>query len=131
MLKYLIILRRELESRNIKIDQQNYSYLTIENIRKSFEDLLEVWGLDFNLSGKLWDLYLEFENSNQEYFQRIKDDASSAVTTNIIRSIYRRRLSFAHIELDIVWSEYKNWEKNESELQKVQNKYREVKYHKF
>ena len=127
ILKYLIILRRELESRHVKIDQENYSYLTIENIRKSFEDFLEIWGLDFNLSGKLWDLYLEFENNNQEFFKRIKDEASYAVSSNIIRSIYRRRLSFAHIELDIVWSEYKNWEKNESELQKVHNKYREVK----
>jgi hypothetical protein len=127
MLKYMINLQREYELRHIKINQENYVYLTTENIRKTFEEFLETWGLDFNLSGKLWDLYLDFENSNLDYFKKINDESRITQTINIIRSIYRRRMSFTHIDLDIVWGEYKNWEKNESELQKVQNKYTEVK----
>ena len=35
-------LRKELEYRNIKYDIENFSYLVTENIRKSFEDVLEI-----------------------------------------------------------------------------------------
>ncbi len=127
MLKYMINLKKEIEFRHLKINQENYSSLTIENIRKLFEEFLELWGLDFTQSGKLWDMYLNFENSNMECFKKIKDQVNVNHSINIIRSIFRRRLSFPHIDLDIVWGEYVNWEKNESELEKVQIKYNEVK----
>jgi hypothetical protein len=75
----------------------------------------------------LWDLYLSFENSNLEKFKREKDDHNINQTINLIRSIYRRRLSFPHIDLDIVWREYKKWETSIDELQKVEIKFYEVK----
>ena len=126
MLKYMINLKKEIEFRHININQETYNSLTTENIRKLFEEFLEVWGLDFTQSGRLWDLYLNFEFANLDCFKKIKDEVNINQSLNIIRSIFRRRLSFAHIDLDIVWGEYSNWEKNESELKKVQTKYYEV-----
>lgn len=130
-MKFLINLRKEIDSKNNQLIE-NYDYdkfheLSIENIRKRFEQYLEIWGLDFNLSTGLWDLYISFENTNLEKFKKEKDEQNVNLTINLIRSIYRRRLSFPHIDLDIVWREYKNLETSIDELQKVEIKFHEVK----
>jgi hypothetical protein len=123
--KFLIRLKIEAESINIPI-RENYPLLTVENIRLKFEEFLEFWGLDFNLSSRLWDLYLNFEKINLEKFKEAQDEQNYQQTINLVRSIYRRRLSFPHIDGDIIWNEYKKWEKEQSELNKVQSKYIEV-----
>jgi hypothetical protein len=127
MMKYILNLRKDLEHKHILIDDDTYPLLTTENIRKEFEEALELWGLDFNLSHKIWDLYLNFEKSNYEKFSKAKDESNSKDSIYLIRGIYRRRLSFPHMDLDIMWSEYKKWEKDEEEKQKVQKKYEEVR----
>lgn len=126
-MKFLIALKKEAELRHLNI-KEKYLELSLENIRNKFENFLEMWGLDFNLSTGFWDLYLTFETANLAKFQKEKDEANINQTLNLIRSIYRRRLSFPHIDLDIVWGEYKKWEKNQEELDKVEIKYKEVGY---
>jgi hypothetical protein len=125
-LKYLINLHKECEIKNIENYNDKYPELTIENITHLFEEFLETWGLDFNSSCKLWDLYLEFENYVLEKFRKLKDDVNYNHTLNTIRSIYRRRLSFPHIDLDIIWNEYKKFEKNQDEIKKLEIKYDQV-----
>ena len=65
---------------------------------------------------------------NLEKFKEAQDEQNYQQTINLIRSIYRRRLSFPHIDGDIIWNEYKKWEKEQNELSKVQSKYIEVIY---
>jgi hypothetical protein len=87
-------------------DVDEFPEATRERIRKYFEEYLTFWGLDVNNSGQLFDLYIDFEKANLERFKRDNDEANITDTTHRIRSIYRRRLSFPHVDLDIVWSEY-------------------------
>jgi hypothetical protein len=129
MMKFLISLKKDAESDKSKMSNMNtitYPELTISSIRKRFEDFLEIWGLDFNVSSKLWDIYCEFEINNLNFFSKIQDEENYNQTKNIIRSIFRRRLSFPHIDLDIVWNEYKNWEDEEDQIERVKAKYEEV-----
>jgi hypothetical protein len=103
-----------------------YPEITEENIKKYFETFLEFWALDFNNSSKLWDLYLNFEKKNFENYKSSNDQENIIKTTYHIRSIYRRRLSFPHIDLDIIWNEYISWESVQEERKKVEEKYRKV-----
>jgi hypothetical protein len=125
-MKFLINLKKHFESKYSEDNIDSYPELTIENIRRRFEQFLEIWGLDFNSSSGLWDLYLAFENSNLEKFKREHDQSSISQSINLIRSIYRRRISFPHIDLDIIWREYKKWETNPEEIEKVEIKFHEV-----
>jgi len=146
-LKFLIFLKKEKSFSNfaendLPVEYSQYSeYLTIEGIRKKFENFLEIWGLDFNQSQKIWNLYLNFEfenlknleknfvekNENENGEKNFAENLSIKKTENLIRSIFRRRISFPHIDLDIIWKEYKLWEKNSSEenLTKMEIKYKE------
>ncbi len=127
-MKYLIFLKKEKDKNhpNYIIDGNYLEYLTVEGIRKKFENILEMWGLDFNLSQKIWDIYLDFEEENYISFINSGNDDEAFKTENIIRSIFRRRLSFPHIDLDIVWKDYAKWEKNEDHMEKIEAKYKEV-----
>ena len=109
-MKYLIFLKKERESKfpNFIVDEKYAEYFTIEGIRKKFENILDMWGLDFNLSQKVWDIYLDFEKENYNNFVNSGNEEEAFKTENLIRSIFRRRLSFPHIDLDIVWKDYKN-----------------------
>jgi hypothetical protein len=122
-----VALKREAEKKEIKISEENYPELILEKIRNRFEEYLEIWGLDFNMSSELWDLYLSFEAGNLEKFKKEGDEKNILNCNNIIRSIYRRRLSFPHIEIDITWKEYKRWEILQDEIINIEKKYREVK----
>lgn len=124
----MIFLKKERESKfpEFIVDEKYTEYFTIEGIRKKFENILDMWGLDFNLSQKVWDIYLDFEKENYNNFINSGNEEEAFKIENIIRSIFRRRLSFPHIDLDIVWKDYKNWEKNEENLEKVEQKYTEV-----
>jgi hypothetical protein len=104
-------------------EKYNFSYV---NVRQIFEELLELWGLDFNNSSKLWDLYLNFENTLSKKFSSSSNETEAFKSSQIIRSIYRRRLSFPHVDLDIVWNEYSKWEIDEEEKSKVEKKYKDV-----
>ena len=126
LIKYLIKLRKEATNKNIQINEDKYPLLTIESIRRRLEQYLEIWGLDFS-QPCLWDIYLSFELSNLDKYKKENDETNINHTINLIRSIFRRRLSFPHIDLDIVWSEYKKWEKDTEELNKVEFKYHEVR----
>ena len=106
-LKYLITILNEVESKRLE-EKYNFSYL---NIRQAFEEILEVWGLDFNNSSKIWDLYLKFEVQNLKKFTN--NEIEYTKTILLIRSIFRRRFSFPHVDLDIVWREYIKWETDE------------------
>ena len=108
------------------VDEKYAEYFTIAGIRKKFENILDMWGLDFNLSQKIWEIYLDFEKENYNNFMLADNEEEAFKTENIIRSIFRRRLSFPHIDLDIVWKEYKLWEKNEENIEKIESKYQEV-----
>ena len=121
-------MKKEKESKyqDFEIEDQYKEYFTIAGIRKKFENILDMWGLDFNLSDKIWDLYLDFEKENYEYYNNTDQEEEMNKSLNIIRSIFRRRLSFPHIDLDIIWKEYKEWEKCEESLEKVELKYHEV-----
>lgn len=123
-LKYIINLRKKISY----INNEKYSELSTESIRKYFEEFLEFWGLDFNLGSKLWDLYINFEKENLDFSKKNNDTQNIYSSLQIIRSIYRRRLSFPHMDLDIIWNEYKKWEVNQDDLKKVEEKYLEVKY---
>jgi len=127
-LKYLIFLKKEKESKNpdFLVNEKYAEYFSVEGIRKKFENILDTWGLDFNLSQKIWDIYLDFENENYISFINSGNEQEAYKTENIIRSIFRRRLSFPHIDLDIVWKDYKTWEKNEENIEKLEEKYKEV-----
>jgi hypothetical protein len=134
MMKFLISLKKDAETDKSKMNNMNtetYPELTISSIRKKFEDFLEIWGLDFNNSSKLWDNYCEFEINNLNFFSKIQDEENYNQTKNIIRSIFRRRLSFPHIDLDIVWNEYKTWENEEDQIERVKAKYEEVNIYKM
>ena len=109
-----------------KISEEYSEYFTIEGLRKKFENCLEIWGLDFNLSQKIWDLYLEYELGNLKEFERKGQIDEINKMEFVIRSIFRRRISFPHIDLDIVWKEYKKWETHEEHLKKCEIKYKEV-----
>jgi hypothetical protein len=122
-LKYLITLLSEIESKKLE-EKYSFSYV---NIRQVFEELLELWGLDFNNSSKLWDLYLNFEKSLLKKFSASYNEIESSKSVQLIRSIYRRRLSFPHVDLDIVWNEYSKWETDEDEKKKVEKKYKDVR----
>jgi len=128
-LKYLKFLKKEKESKyhDFVVEEKYQEYFTVEGIRKKFENILDVWGLDFNVSQKIWDIYLDFEKENYKYFIFNENEENGFKTENIIRSIFRRRLSFPHIDLDIVWKDYIIWEKNEEHIEKIKAKYLEVK----
>jgi len=100
--------------------------LTLDNIRRKFESFLEFWGLDFNFSSGIWDIYFIFELNNLNTFYKNKDENNYNVCKSLIRSIFRRRLTFPHIDLDIVWKEYQKWEDENDHLNKVEIKYNEV-----
>lgn len=121
-LKYLMTILNEIEIKKQE-EHYNFSYL---NIRQSFEDILDIWGLDFNNSSSIWDLYLKFENRNLKRMSN--NELESTKILLLIRSIYRRRLTFPHVDLDIVWSEYSKWETDDEEKIKVENKYKEVRF---
>jgi len=101
--------------------------LDIKSIRSTFEEFLDVWGLDFNNS-KLWDLYIDFEKGNIAHFAKNSDEINYCQTSNLLRSLYRRRLSFPRLDLDLVWKEYSKWEEDNSELKKTQEKYKQVNF---
>ncbi len=130
-MKFLLTLKKEAEFAKTNhisnININNYPELTLSNIRKRFEEFLEFWGLDFNRSSKLWDIYCEFEIENLKLFSKIQDEVNFNQTKNIIRGIYRRRLSFPHLDLDIVWNEYQAWEEEGEQIERVKVKYEEVK----
>lgn len=128
-MKYLKFLKKEKESKyhDFVVEEKYQEYFTVEGIRKKFENILDVWGLDFNVSQKIWDIYLDFEKENYKYFIFNENEENGFKTENIIRSIFRRRLSFPHIDLDIVWKDYIIWEKNEEHIEKIKAKYLEVK----
>jgi hypothetical protein len=89
----------------------------LDTIRNYFEQFLSFWGLDFSLSIKLYDLYLDFEKSNLEKFKRNNDEININYTNALIRNVYRKRLSSPHIDHDVVWKEYNKWEANKNELE--------------
>jgi hypothetical protein len=121
-LKFIIELHNELDNQT-NAEKDLYSEITLESIRKYFEEFITFWGLDLNQSAKLYDLYINFEKHNLEKFKHNNDEIGVQNTTYLIRSIYRRRLSFPHVDLDLIWSEYKKWETIEDELEKVKIKY--------
>lgn len=125
----MIFLKKEKETKfpDLKLDPQYAEYLTITGIRKKFENILDIWGLDFNLSQKIWDIYLDFEIENYKNFKNSNYEAEILKTENTIRSIYRRRLSFPHIDLDIVFKEYIKWETDKENIKKLEIKYQQVK----
>ena len=98
-------------------EQYNFTYM---NIRAVFEEILEVWGLDFNNSSQIYELYLKFENQNLKKFIISENKIEYDKTIDLIRCIYRRRLSFPHIDLDLVWNEYLKYELNEDEIKIVE-----------
>jgi hypothetical protein len=104
-------------------DQYEFTY---NNLRVIFEEILEIWGLDFNHSSKIWELYLKFENINLKKFFEAKNEIEYNKTIVLIRSIYRRRLSFPHVDLDLVWNEYLKFELNEEEKKKEEELYLKV-----
>jgi hypothetical protein len=134
-MKFLIHLKREKEKYfpelEIPIEYSQYSsYLTVEVIRNKFETYLEIWGLDFNLSQKIWNLYIHFESENLKVLKEINSkeknfEENLKKSENLIRSIFRRRISFPHIDLDIIWKEYINWEKNTENIIKMEIKYKD------
>lgn len=85
--------------------------IAVNQIRGYFEDFLVFWGLDFSNSYKLWDLYLKFEIENFNYFDSVLEKEAKTSNENI-RKIYHRRLDYPHVENDLVWKEYQEWEKN-------------------
>jgi hypothetical protein len=40
-----------------------------------------------------------------------------------IRALYRRKLNFPSIDIDLIWDDYKSWEKNKYEHEIVKKKY--------
>lgn len=120
-LKYMMALLTEIESKKI---EEKYQF-NFQTVRHAFEEILEIWGLDFNKSSKIWDLYMKFETRNFKRFNGT-NDVEASKTFNLIRSIFRRRLSFPHVDLDIVWQEYSKWESEEEEKIKIEKKYKEV-----
>jgi len=74
----------------------------------------------------LWDLYISFEKKNIIHFSNLEDEINYCQASNLLRSLYRRRLSFPRIDLDIVWKEYSKWEETDEELKKTQDKYKQV-----
>ena len=122
-LKYLITLLSEVETKGLE-EKYNFSFLIV---RQVFEEILEIWGLDLNNSSKIWDLYLNFEINNSKKFSSSNNDIEVSKTILLIRSIYRRRLSFPHVDMDIVWIEYNKWETDDEERVKVKKKYNEVR----
>jgi hypothetical protein len=107
-LKYLITMLNEIESKKME-EKYDFTYL---NVRHTFEEILEIWGLDLNNSSKIWDLFLTFESLNYKKISTINEAEATKVLL-LIRSIFRRRLSFPHVDLDIVWQEYTKWESDE------------------
>jgi hypothetical protein len=105
----------------IKLKGHSEEY-SIENIRKYFDEFLKIWSMDFNNSTGLYDLYMSFELAN---LAEASADQISYMTKHI-RSIYKRRLSYPHIDLDIIWNEYKKWETDQNELAVIEIKYKEV-----
>jgi hypothetical protein len=106
------------------IKLKNYSdEYSLETIRRYFDEFLKIWGLDFNYSTSLYDLYMTFEKNN---LAQATDVSAKNLLIKNIRSIYKRRLSHPHIDLDIIWSEYKKWETDENEKVNIENKYKEV-----
>ncbi len=121
-LKYLMTLLNEVEMNKLE-EQFNFTY---KNLRATFEEILEIWGLDFNNSSKIWELYLKFENQNLKKFLIEKNEVEYSNTISLIRSIYRRRLSFPHVDLDLVWNEYLKFELNDEEKKKEEKLYLKV-----
>ena len=85
------------------LKEKAVNIVSSEGIRLVFESILEIWGNDFSSGFKIWDLYLDFEN-------KYAAKNSSEENKKNIRNIYKRRLSFPHIDNDIIFSEYKKWE---------------------
>ena len=86
-MKFLIYLKKEKEKYfselEIPMEYSQYSsYLTVEVIRNKFENFLEIWGLDFNLSQKIWNLYMNFESDNLKYLKE-KDSKEKNYEENI------------------------------------------------
>jgi hypothetical protein len=121
-LKYLMTLLNEVEMNKLE-EQFNFTH---KNLRATFEEILEIWGLDFNNSSKIWELYLKFENQNLKKFLEEKNEVEYANTISLIRRIYRRRLSFPHVDLDLVWNEYLKFELNDEEKRKEEKLYLKV-----
>jgi hypothetical protein len=106
-----------------QVEADEYEEIHLENIRKYFEDFLTLWGFDFSRSAKLYDLYTEFEKNNLKKFIAINDELNIQSTTNLIRRAYQTRLSYPHIDHDLVWPEYCQWETNKAEIDNISNSY--------
>lgn len=95
--------------------------LPAQQVRDVFEFILQIYALEVNRSGKFWEPYLQFE---QNILSTLKDPSKDELSKQIgrIRSIYRRRLILPTSDMLTTWSEYQQWETDQVELGKCQER---------
>lgn len=87
------------------------------------EQVLQVYGLDVNRSHKFWEPYLKFELSILEGMAESEERGKQIAR---VRSIYRRRVMFPTSDSLITWNEYCEWERDEAEKLRVEQRHKQA-----
>lgn len=94
-IEFLLVLSKE--EMNEKIS--GFNKITDEYIRSQFKEIIRIWGLDIDLSSKVYDMYIDFES---------KSNCSQID----MRAIWRGRLGIPQPTIDCIWEEYIKWDKD-------------------
>jgi len=105
---------------NLYADPENEGSIGQNEVKKVFDKILRVWLLDFSHSTEIWQLYLQFEN---DLLNNVKSEDEKSKLIKNIRGLYRQKLTFPTIDLDLIWEEYQTWEQDENEKQEIEKRY--------
>eukprot|EP01022_Parablepharisma_sp_SALTPOND_P012011 TRINITY_DN1532_c0_g1_i1.p1 TRINITY_DN1532_c0_g1~~TRINITY_DN1532_c0_g1_i1.p1 ORF type:complete len:483 (-),score=77.35 TRINITY_DN1532_c0_g1_i1:1530-2978(-) len=101
-------------------DPENDGTVSLNEVKKVFDKILRVWLLDFSHSTEIWQMYLEIELNA---YDSAESEEEKAQKERVIRGLYRQKLSFPTIDLDLIWDDYQTWEKDETRIEEMKQKY--------
>ena len=104
-------------------DPENDGSIGQAEVKKVFDKVLRVWLLDFSHSTEIWQMYLQFELDAYSAAAEASNEEVKASKERSIRALYRQKLCFPTIDLDLVWEEYQTWEKEQSKIGEMKQKY--------
>jgi hypothetical protein len=96
---------------------------TAQRVREVHEQVLQIYGLDVNRSLKFWEPYLKFELG---ILEGLPESEERGKQIGRVRSIYRRRVMFPTSDSLLTWNEYCEWEQDEGEKLRVQQRHEQA-----
>jgi len=102
-------------------DAENDGSIRDKEVKKVLDKILRVWLLDLGRSSEIWQLYLKFEAEIRNWRDTEEDKRQKEIA---IRGLYKKKLLFPSIDIDEIWDDYKEWEKDEGKVKEMEERYK-------